>query len=277
MMETFRAARRRFVKRNGRRIIKLVADFIVRQSLVEDRPVHDAGAFPFLAPIEADWTKIRAELDGLLKDRARLPAFHQISPDQQYISKGDHWKVFILFGFGVPSERNCARCPETARLLRSVPGLQSAWFSILAPRYHIPRHRGVTKSVLRAHLGLIIPAQRERCTMQVDDCTVGWEPGKCLVFDDFYPHEVWNETDEERVVLIFDFERPMRRPGQLANAVLMWGIKRTAYFKDAQRNLKNWDERLEAAVETADKMLDEAVPPPSQPDQEAGDSHRLAQ
>jgi ornithine lipid ester-linked acyl 2-hydroxylase len=261
LIETYRQARRRFVKQNGRRVIKLAADFVARQGLVEDRPVHDAGAFPFLAPIEANWTKIRAELDGLLKDRTRLPAFHQISPDQQYISKGDHWKVFILFGFGVPSERNCARCPETAQLLRSVPGLQSAWFSILAPRYHIPRHRGVTKSVLRAHLGLIIPAQRDRCTMQVDDCTVGWEPGKCLVFDDFYPHEVWNETNEERVVLIFDFERPMRRPGRMANAVLMWGIKRTAYFKDAQRNLKNWDERLEAAVETADKMLDEAVPP----------------
>jgi beta-hydroxylase len=112
--------------------------------------------------------------------------------------------------------------------------------------------------------------------MQVDDCTVSWEPGKCLVFDDFFPHEVWNDTDEQRVVLIFDFERPMRRPGRVANAVLMWGIKRTAYFKDAERNLKDWDERLEAAVETADKMLDEPAPPPPQPDQEAGDSHRLA-
>jgi ornithine lipid ester-linked acyl 2-hydroxylase len=278
MVEALRQARRRFVKSSGRRIIKLVAGFIARQGLVEDRPIHDAGAFPFLAPIEANWTRIRAELDVLLKDRARLPAFHQISPDQKYISKGDHWKVFILFGFGVASHRNCARCPETAQLLRSVPGLQSAWFSILAPRYHIPRHRGVTKSVLRAHLGLHIPAQRDQCTMQVDDCTVSWEPGKCLVFDDFFPHEVWNDTDEERVVLIFDFERPMRRPGRVANAVLMWGIKRTAYFKDAERNLKDWDERLEAAVETADKMLDEAMPPgPAQmpPGQEAGD--RLAQ
>jgi beta-hydroxylase len=277
MVEALRQARRRFVKNSGRRIIKLVAGFIARQGLVEDRPIHDAGAFPFLAPIEANWTKIRAELDVLLKDRARLPAFHQISPDQKYISKGDHWKVFILFGFGVASHRNCARCPETAQLLRSVPGLQSAWFSILAPRYHIPRHRGVTKSVLRAHLGLHIPAQRDQCTMQVDDCTVSWVPGKCLVFDDFFPHEVWNDTDEERVVLIFDFERPMRPAGRVANAVLMWGIKRTAYFKDAERNLKDWDERLEAAVETADKMLDEAVPPPLQPDQEAGDSRRFDQ
>ena len=259
-METPPQARRSFVKRKGRQFVKVVADFVSRQGLIEDRPVHDAGAFTFVAPIEANWRKIRTELDVLLKDRASLPAFHQISPDQQYISTGDHWKVFILFGFGVPSERNCARCPETARLLRGVPGLQSAWFSILAPRYHIPRHRGVTKTLLRTHLGLIIPAQRDKCVMQVDDRRVGWEPGKCLVFDDFYKHEVWNDTDEERVVLIFDFVRPMRPLGRLINSLLMWGIKRTAYYKDAARNQKSWDERLETATQTADKMLDEAAP-----------------
>jgi hypothetical protein len=40
----------------------------------------------------------------------------------------------------------------------------------------------------------------------------------------------------------------------------MWGIKRTAYFKDGERNVKNWDERLESAVQTADRMVDEAAP-----------------
>ena len=259
LTERLTQTRRRIVKRAGRRFIKAVADLMTRQSLVADWPVHDASNYPFLAVIEANWQKIRAELDGLLENRARLPAFHEISPDQKYISHGDHWKVFILFGFGAASERNCARCPETARLLRGVPGLQSALFSILAPRYHIPRHRGVTKSLLRAHLGLVIPEQREKCTMRVGDATVCWEQGKCLVFDDFYLHEVSNNTDEERVVLIFDFERPMRPLGRVINAALMWGIKRTA-FKDGERNLRNWDERLESAAQTADKMIDETAP-----------------
>jgi beta-hydroxylase len=251
-----RKARRRFVKKMGRRFILGVANFIGRQGLVPDRPVHDRALYPFLDPIEADWTTIRAELDELLKDRESLPAFHQISPDQKKISKQDRWKVFILFGFGVPSQRNCARCPETARMLRRIPNLQSAWFSILSPRYHIARHRGVTKTVLRSHLGLIIPKERESCRMQVGEDMVVWETGKGVVFDDFFPHEVWNDTEEERVVLIFDFDRPMHLPGRLVGKLLTWGIKRTAYFKDAERNLKNWDERLEAAVTTANEMLD---------------------
>lgn len=255
-LHRMRKARRRFVKRAGRRFILGVANFIGRQGLVPDRPVHDRALYPFLTPIEANWTTIRAELDELLKDRDRLPAFHQISPDQKKISKADRWKVFILYGFGVPSQRNCARCPETARLLQQIPNLQSAWFSILSPHYHIARHRGVTKTVLRSHLGLKIPQERERCRMEVGEDMVVWETGKCVVFDDFFPHEVWNDTPEERVVLIFDFDRPMHLPGRLVGKLLSWGIKRTAYFKDAERNLKDWDARLETAVSTANEMLD---------------------
>lgn len=253
------ARRRRIVKRTGRALIKATANLVSRQSLVADRPVHDARDFPFLAAIEENWETIDGELDDLLRNRNRLPPFHKISPDQKYISKGGSWKVFILYGFGVPSVRNCARCPETSRLLRAVPGLQSAWFSILAPRYHIPIHRGITKTVLRAHLGLRIPRRQDDCFMRVDDCRLTWQPGKCLVFDDFYRHEVWNNTDDERIVLIFDFDRPMRPLGNLLNKLVMFGIKRTAYFKDADRNLKDWDAKLEAAVVTADKMLDEEI------------------
>jgi beta-hydroxylase len=86
---------------------------------------------------------------------------------------------------------------------------------------------------------------------------VVWEQGKCVVFDDFFPHEVWNDTEEERVVLIFDFDRPMHLPGRIVGKFLTWGIKRTAYFKDAERNLKNWDERLETAVTTAEEMMED--------------------
>ena len=133
-------------------------------------------------------------------------------------------------------------------------------FSILSPRYHIPRHRGVSKTMLRVHLGLHVPSEPEKCRMQVGDATFHWKPGRCVVFDDFYRHEVWNDTDEERVVLIFDFVRPMRPLGRLINAGLVWGIKRTAYFKDGERNLKTWDERLDAAVRNAEAMFEDSLP-----------------
>ena len=35
-----------------------------------------------------------------------------------------------------------------------------------------------------------------------------WEEGRCLVFDDFYEHEAWNHTNEDRLVLIVDLWHP---------------------------------------------------------------------
>jgi aspartyl/asparaginyl beta-hydroxylase (cupin superfamily) len=259
VLDALAERRRLAVKRTGRRFILATAALVSKQSLVQDKPVHDAAEFPFLGTIEANWRLIDGELDKLLRDREKLPPFQKISPDQKYISKGDSWKVFLLYGFGVPSVTHCAKCPETSRLLRSVPGLRSAWFSILAPRYHIPQHRGITNTVLRVHLGLRIPDRADDCFMQVGDSTVTWQPGKCVVFNDFYRHEVWNNTDQERVVLIFDFDRPMRPLGRMINRFLMWGIKRTAYYKRAVRNLKDWDEQLERAVMAADKIMEEQV------------------
>jgi len=61
-------------------------------------------------------------------------------------------------------------------------------------------------------------------------------------------HAVWNDTDEERVVLLFDFERPMDRRGRFVSRLLMAGLRRSAYYRDAYRNQKDWEDRYFAAV-----------------------------
>ena len=45
-------------------------------------------------------------------------------------------------------------------------------------------------------------------TSQVASQKRKWEEGKCIVLDDSYQHEVWNETDEARVVLLVDIWHP---------------------------------------------------------------------
>ena len=67
---------------------------------------------------------------------------------------------FLVLRLREKAEENCARCPETVRVLKSIPGMKSAMFSILAPRKHIPEHRGMYKGVLRYHLGLIVPGRK---------------------------------------------------------------------------------------------------------------------
>jgi beta-hydroxylase len=250
--------RRRRVKKYGKRFIRRLADFIARQSLVGDEPVLAREPFPFLDPFEAHWREIRAEVDGILKHREAVPTFQEISPDQAKIAKGDNWRTFILYGFGARSEKNCARAPVTAKLLERVPRLQTAWFSILAPGYHIPPHRGVSKGIVRCHLGLIVPTEREKCRMRVADRTCVWREGELFVFDDTFDHEVWNDTEQERVVLIFDFDRPMRFWGRTINKFFVAGLKRTAYYQVPKRRMDDFDKRFEDAVRRADRMLEGA-------------------
>lgn len=256
ILERFRVRRRKRVKRFGKRLIRNMAGFLGRQSLVDDVPVLDRRQFAFLNNIEANWETIRDEIKPLLQHRDALPVFQELSRDQRKIAKDDNWHVFVLYGFGGKHETNCARTPLTSKLLENVPRLQTAWFSILAPNYHVPAHRGVTKGILRCHLGIQIPKDPERCRMRVGDKTCVWREGELFVFDDTYEHEVWNDTDEERVVLLFDFDRPMRFWGRFVHRSFIAALKRTAYFLEPKKNLPALDARLEAAIKRADSMVE---------------------
>jgi aspartyl/asparaginyl beta-hydroxylase (cupin superfamily) len=250
LAERFHQLRRRTILRTGKRLIHWMSRIIARQSLIGDAPVFDKSVFPWVADFEADWQKIRVELDEVLGSRDDLPSFHELSPDQYRISKGDNWKTFVFYAFGERFDPNCARCPETARLLDRVPRLRNAWFSILAPRYRIPPHKGPTNGIIRIHLGLIVPRDSANCRIRVDREVFGWKEGKCVVFDDYFEHEVWNDTDEQRVVLFFDVDRPLRPLGRLINALLLAGIRRSPYVRDARRNMLAWEERYRELEKT---------------------------
>ena len=251
-----RHKRARAVHRVGHFVTRALRRFFYRQSLVPTVPVYDKDQFPLLRDFERDWKTIHAEVTEILKHREAVPLFHEVSPDQSSISKGNNWRTFILYGFGTRLDKNCAQAPVTASLLDKVPNIQSAWFSILAPGYHIPRHEGVTSGILRSHLGLIVPKDAEKCRMKVDNEVCVWRPGEAFTFDDTYTHEVWNDTDEERVILIFDFDRPMRFWGRVMNSTFIRLVNLTAFYKEPKRRMENYEERFEAAVRTADETVE---------------------
>jgi beta-hydroxylase len=234
---------RKVVMRSGKRLLRALSDFQGRHSTIGAAPVFDdPHAFPFTAPLEAGWREMRDELDAVMPDRARLPSFHDISPDQARISKGDEWKTFAFRAFRSRVECNCARCPRTAAILDGLEGLQNAFFSILSPGIHIPPHRGPTRALLRVHLPLLVPEPAEQCWLRVDDRVVHWEAGRVLVFDDTYEHEVRNDTDGFRVVLFMDFDRPMDRIGRLVNRGLIGLMKASPYVRDPLENLAKWED-----------------------------------
>src|SRR5205823_14382381 len=107
---------------------------------------------------------------------------------------------------------NAQHCPLTMAALSKVPQPEvpgaspNAMFSLLAPRTRIPPHTGVANTRLVCHLPLIVPP---KCGFRVGGTVREWKVGEAFVSDDTIEHEAWNESDELRVVLIFDLWAPM--------------------------------------------------------------------
>lgn len=214
-------------------------------SKVGDYTFFDPDQFSWTRHLEKHWKLIRKELDQVLEHREQLPNFQEISQDQKSITTDDQWKTFFLYGFGYKAEKNCARCPETTRLVEQVPGMKTAFFSILSPGKHIPEHRGPYKGVLRYHLGLKVPKQKEKCRIRVSNDIHHWEEGESLIFDDTYPHEVWNETSEERAILFMDVVRPMAFPLSSINKGIIQLISLSPFVQKARKNQEQWSKRFE--------------------------------
>ena len=184
-------------------------------------PFFERELFPFLAELETKTAVIRAELEAALASaRDRFVPYIQYAPGQPVNQWGElnhslSWSTLHLWRNGKPVEENLARCPETARALAAMPladidGLcPNAMFSALAPKSHIPPHNGETNARVVAHLPLIVP---EACSYRVGFDWRRWQVGETLIFDDTIEHEARNDSDELRVVLIFDLWNPLLIP-----------------------------------------------------------------
>jgi ornithine lipid ester-linked acyl 2-hydroxylase len=227
----------------GERILAPVERFIGKRSLVGDATFFPLERFPWVGHVEENWEVILQELESVLADREALPNFQDISKDQIEITDDDRWKTFFLYGYGFEAELGVQMCPRTAALMREIPGMTTAMFSILSPRKHILDHRGPYKGVLRYHLGLIVPQDAAACRIRVGEDFRQWEAGESMIFDDTFNHEVWNDTDETRVVLFVDVMRPLPSPESKINELIVKAIAISPFIRDAKRNQEAWERR----------------------------------
>ena len=232
--------KRRAVMALGHGVRHAFSSLIARYSEIGDPSVIANGQFPWVKRLEENWDVIRDEADVVLQRKETIPALVEISPDHKGIAD-KKWKSFFMWGYGYRVEENCARCPRTAALLADIPGLQSAFYSIMEPGARLIPHRGVTKAIFTVHLGLRLPRDRERCWMIVDGQKLIWREGNVLIFDDTYEHYVHNGSDEHRVILLLHVKRPVRFPGSLVADFFLWAVRKSPFVQDALRNLELWN------------------------------------
>lgn len=171
---------------------------ILRDWVKPGRPIRDVSDFPFCKMLEENYAVIKKEFDALALE-------HLVAWPERYLCRKG-WDVFGLYAFNNRLEENCAKCPETARILSQVPGMTTAMFSCLQPRTHIRPHIGYyqySNYILRAHLGINVPPG---CALKVNGVEQTWDNGKAFVFDDTFRHEAYNKSEQVRVVLMIDFK-----------------------------------------------------------------------
>ncbi len=192
-------------------------------------PFFEREAFPWLDAFEAATSEIRAEFLAVLADEEGFTPYINYADDQPLaqwaeLNKSLNWSAFRLIDNGKPVPENAARCPRTMALLAGAPQPEqpgrtpSAMFSVLKPHTKIPPHTGVSNVRLVTHLPLIVPPG---CGFRVGNDTREWEVGKGWVFDDTIEHEAWNDSDQLRVVLIFDVWHPQLSAAERALVTAM--------------------------------------------------------
>ena len=176
--------------------------FIVRSSKVGNPPVFERDVFDWVPGLEGPWETIRDEAQAVLERPEDVPPLREVSPDHGRIATDEKWKVFFLIGYGYEIEANTGTLSGNQRTGQEHSRADLGLLSIHTPGTYLPRHYGPTNGMITCHLGLNVPKDRRKCRIAIDAKDYHWDEGKFLIFDDTYYHEVWNETDENRVVLL---------------------------------------------------------------------------
>ncbi|AOR77493.1 aspartyl/asparaginyl beta-hydroxylase domain-containing protein [Novosphingobium sp. 11B] len=232
----------------GKELRPKIDAVIMRNSLIPDAAVQDKAFFPWIAELERNWQAIRDEATRIRAED--IPSLGDISFDHGRIAADRRWRAFFLKGYGYRMPANAARAPVTAALIEKVPGLVTANFSVMEAGGHIPRHWGMTKGMLTYHLALKAPREAQKCRMHIEEGetlhVMHWEDGRSFLFDDMFNHEVWNESEDDRYILLIQIKRPCRFWGNLIQNAFLGAVRHSRFVKDIRKAIDR-----EAAVRNA--------------------------
>lgn len=91
--------------------------------------------------------------------------------------------------------------PVTQKLICQIPSVQFAGFSRLHPHSILDLHTHENPNSDIMHIGVIIPPGKTSGLKVGDHVHLWHAPGDIIIFNDNRPHEAWNHSDQDRVVI----------------------------------------------------------------------------
>lgn len=186
------------------------------------KPIMDLADFPELKLVQDNWEIIRKEAVSLREngyfDKVKDPTSdgHYDIGFRTFYKYG--WSKFYLSWYGTTLKSANDLCPKTVELVSKVPGVNGAMFSILPVGSKLTKHLDPVATSLRYHLGLKTPND-DRCYINIDGTDYSWRDGDALLFDETYLHFAFNNSEEERIILMLEVDRPTHIIGKLINFI----------------------------------------------------------
>lgn len=174
------------------------------------KPYLPVSEFPELKLLADHWQDIRAEA-------FKLAEAGEIKKSDKYNDAGFNsffktgWTRFHLKWYDEAHSSARALCPVTTALLQRIPTVKAAMFAALPPGGRLVTHRDPFAGSLRYHLGLVTP-NADSCYISVDGERYFWRDGEGVIFDETFLHYAENQSDQMRIILFCDIERPLNNP-----------------------------------------------------------------
>jgi aspartyl/asparaginyl beta-hydroxylase (cupin superfamily) len=184
-----------------------------------------------MKPLQDNWRTIANEASTLPENIIDGPVTHRIQEDwlgddglakihEQFKNSSGwiygwqadiggpnrEWMNWGLIFNGKPCGKNADICPATTELLKSIPGIQVAGFSMMMPRSKLNPHTDATGKKFGSmayHLGLDCP---KGCNMVIGDKKECEKNGKSFIFDATSLHWAENTSDSPRMILYIDYK-----------------------------------------------------------------------
>jgi aspartyl/asparaginyl beta-hydroxylase (cupin superfamily) len=170
-----------------------------------------------------------------------LQSASNISQEQLRIENKHKWKVLVLKLFNIVNVKNCNNLPKLYSIIKKHKNIKSVIVSKLEPNSHIKPHRGVFNGLVRYHFGIKIPKDKEKTFLKLNGEKKYWKEGDSFIFDDTEYHEAVNDSEEDRIIIMVDYERPLPWFLKPLNKFIIYIIKKSPLIQNSIENMENFN------------------------------------
>lgn len=193
--------------------------------------------FPEHKIFNKNYTKIKKEVNQLLKYINHIPLTHDAIPYNEYISRdydkdtGKGWKTLPLKLEGQLTRIGKLHCPLISELI-NISNIRNATISILEGKRHIPIHCGYFKGYIR-YLFCVIEPKKNHSFIYINKKKYIFKENEGILWDDLFPHEVYNMSENIRVCIYLDILREL--DNKLLNFIYKNIIKITKFSSEIKK------------------------------------------